>query len=325
MTQPLEIILMRELAGHLATPIFVVDPEGDLLFYNDPAEKLLGSRFDETGMMPFAEWSTVFTPTDEHDVPIRPRNCRWRSQRNSVSRRKAACGFADSTADVAISLSRRFPWKDSGENISARRQSFGKRSEPHDLGDTRLAGCTGSGHGAIRRQYLVHRTSSDSRDAGRARCRHRHAAPGHRTTARGAPRRRVVDASAYGPHSGTRILRALVSTRFRGAHMGARFRHCRSAVASTRYMSPPLFPVRLPELPCDLHLHDLNEDSIAVPGLGVRARSYATPVRRSDIASRAHAEPSLICLIMNRCSCAVISANHRSGARATRSQPESTS
>ena len=72
MTQPIEIILMRELAGHLATPIFVVDTAGDLLFYNDPAERLLGSRFDETGMMPFAEWSTVFTPTDGQGLPIPP-------------------------------------------------------------------------------------------------------------------------------------------------------------------------------------------------------------------------------------------------------------
>ena len=63
---------MRELAGHLATPIFVVDPAGDLLFYNDPAERLLGSRFDETGMMPFAEWSTVFNPTDRQGTPIPP-------------------------------------------------------------------------------------------------------------------------------------------------------------------------------------------------------------------------------------------------------------
>ena len=72
MTHPIEIILMRELAGHLATPIFVVDPAGDLLFYNDPAERLLGSRFDETGMMPFAQWSTVFTPTDVQGMPIPP-------------------------------------------------------------------------------------------------------------------------------------------------------------------------------------------------------------------------------------------------------------
>lgn len=65
-SQPLEVILMRELATHLSTPIFVVDPEGDLLFYNEPAEVLLGSRYDETGMMCFDEWSTVFRPTDEN-------------------------------------------------------------------------------------------------------------------------------------------------------------------------------------------------------------------------------------------------------------------
>jgi PAS domain-containing protein len=72
MTQPIEVILMRELASHLATPIFVVDSAGDLLFYNDPAERLLGSRFDETGMMPFEEWSTRFTPTNGRGTPIPP-------------------------------------------------------------------------------------------------------------------------------------------------------------------------------------------------------------------------------------------------------------
>ena len=53
-------------------PIFVVDPAGDLLFYNEPAEKLLGSRFDETGMMPFEEWATLFKPTYEDGGTIPP-------------------------------------------------------------------------------------------------------------------------------------------------------------------------------------------------------------------------------------------------------------
>jgi PAS domain-containing protein len=70
-TQPIQVILMRELADHLATPIFVVDAAGDLLFYNEPAERLLGSRFDETGKLPFAEWSTMFTPTNADGTPIR--------------------------------------------------------------------------------------------------------------------------------------------------------------------------------------------------------------------------------------------------------------
>lgn len=63
---------MRELADHLATPIFVVRPDGDLLFYNEPAETLLGTRFDETGPMPFQDWATAFTPTDEFGGPIPP-------------------------------------------------------------------------------------------------------------------------------------------------------------------------------------------------------------------------------------------------------------
>ena len=45
----------------------------------------------------------------------------------------------------------------------------------------------------------------------------------------------------------------------------------------TRYMSPPLFPVRLPELPCDLHLHDLGEEPVEVPGLTVRAALVCHP------------------------------------------------
>lgn len=45
----------------------------------------------------------------------------------------------------------------------------------------------------------------------------------------------------------------------------------------TRYMSPPLFPVRLPELPCDLHLHDLDEGSVEVPGFTVQAALVCHP------------------------------------------------
>ena len=41
----IELILMRQLAGGLATPVFLVDPDGDLLFYNEPAEAILGCRY----------------------------------------------------------------------------------------------------------------------------------------------------------------------------------------------------------------------------------------------------------------------------------------
>ena len=65
-----ELILMRQLASYLAVPIFLVDPEGNLLYYNDTAERLLGRRYDDTGEMPLAEWSTVFTATTEDGTPL---------------------------------------------------------------------------------------------------------------------------------------------------------------------------------------------------------------------------------------------------------------
>ena len=65
-----EVILTRLLAGYLATPILLVDPEGTLLFFNEPAEVLLGKRFDETGEMPASAWSALFAPTDRLGLPL---------------------------------------------------------------------------------------------------------------------------------------------------------------------------------------------------------------------------------------------------------------
>ena len=72
MTHPIEIILTRQLAEYLSVPLFLVDPKGDLLFYNEPAEAILGRRFEETGGMPAAEWSSCFTPVDDRGLEIAP-------------------------------------------------------------------------------------------------------------------------------------------------------------------------------------------------------------------------------------------------------------
>jgi PAS domain-containing protein len=69
----LEVILMRQLADYLAMPIFIVNVEGTLLFYNEPAERLLGQRFEETGELSTAQWSRAFVPTDHHGKPLPPK------------------------------------------------------------------------------------------------------------------------------------------------------------------------------------------------------------------------------------------------------------
>jgi len=68
----LEVILMRQLADCLAMPIFIVDAQGTLLFYNEPAEVLLGQRFEETGELTTDQWATAFVPTDAQNRPLPP-------------------------------------------------------------------------------------------------------------------------------------------------------------------------------------------------------------------------------------------------------------
>jgi PAS domain-containing protein len=66
----IELILARQLISYLDVPIFLVDPQGDLLYYNEPAEVVLGIHFEETGRMPMEEWSRVFTPTHANGTPV---------------------------------------------------------------------------------------------------------------------------------------------------------------------------------------------------------------------------------------------------------------
>ena len=68
----IEIILSRQLADCLSIPVFITDTHGNLIFYNEPAEELLGQRFEETGEMPVEVWGTIFTPMDDNSVIIPP-------------------------------------------------------------------------------------------------------------------------------------------------------------------------------------------------------------------------------------------------------------
>jgi len=68
--QPLELILLRQCASHLAMPIWIMGPDGNLLFYNEPAEPILGRRFDEAGELPGELLSSVFQTTAEDGSPL---------------------------------------------------------------------------------------------------------------------------------------------------------------------------------------------------------------------------------------------------------------
>jgi PAS domain-containing protein len=62
MDHAVEIILARQLASGLAVPVLLVDARGDTLFYNEPAEAILGRQFDEIDALPFEERTTMLAP-----------------------------------------------------------------------------------------------------------------------------------------------------------------------------------------------------------------------------------------------------------------------
>jgi PAS domain-containing protein len=64
------LILARDFASRLATATFLVDPDGDLIYFNEAAEAVLGQRFVEGQSMPASEWSTAFSPVDETGAPV---------------------------------------------------------------------------------------------------------------------------------------------------------------------------------------------------------------------------------------------------------------
>lgn len=66
----LVLILAREFASKLATPMFVADRRGDLVYYNEPAEEVLGRTFAQAGEMPADQWPSLFRPEDLQGRPL---------------------------------------------------------------------------------------------------------------------------------------------------------------------------------------------------------------------------------------------------------------
>ena len=68
--RPLELIHARNLLSTLATPAFLVNRPGDVVFYNEAAGALLGRRFEDTGTLSASSWTMTFGPLDEDDEPM---------------------------------------------------------------------------------------------------------------------------------------------------------------------------------------------------------------------------------------------------------------
>ena len=66
------LILARNFASRLATAVFLVDEKGRVIFFNEAAEILLGTRFEEGHGMSAEEYTKLFRPAGEHGDLLGP-------------------------------------------------------------------------------------------------------------------------------------------------------------------------------------------------------------------------------------------------------------
>ena len=70
----LPLILARELAANLATPMFLIDADGMLVYFNEAAELMLGRSFGEVGPMSANEFGSALQLAELDGTPMRRRD-----------------------------------------------------------------------------------------------------------------------------------------------------------------------------------------------------------------------------------------------------------
>ena len=66
----LVLIRAKHLAESVTTPMLLIDAEGNLIFYNEGAEALLGTPFSDVGSIPASEWQAQFHVRGRDDAPF---------------------------------------------------------------------------------------------------------------------------------------------------------------------------------------------------------------------------------------------------------------
>src|SRR5438093_4141327 len=64
------LILAREFASKLATPVLIVDADGMIVYFNEAAEGVLGQKYSETHLRSVEDLARTFRPVDAAGMPI---------------------------------------------------------------------------------------------------------------------------------------------------------------------------------------------------------------------------------------------------------------
>jgi PAS domain-containing protein len=66
----LVLLLARELASNLATPVYIADGDGTLVYFNEAAERIGGRSFAEAGEMSIREWAELLSARSVDGAPL---------------------------------------------------------------------------------------------------------------------------------------------------------------------------------------------------------------------------------------------------------------
>jgi PAS domain-containing protein len=66
----IEVILLRHLASYLSMPVFIADNKGDLIYFNEAAENIIGRQYEEADALSLDGRFQAFRPIDDSGVAI---------------------------------------------------------------------------------------------------------------------------------------------------------------------------------------------------------------------------------------------------------------
>ena len=67
---PIEMILLKQWASLVAVPVWISDGDGGLVYYNEPAEEILGLRFEDAGELSADRVAEIFVICDLDGSPL---------------------------------------------------------------------------------------------------------------------------------------------------------------------------------------------------------------------------------------------------------------
>ena len=272
----LPLILSRELAANLSTPMFLIDAEGTLVYCNEAAELMLGRSVRRDGL---AHGQRV---RDD----ARASGASTASRCGGATRRRAERSSSDSppTRRLLVTAPRRRAPRGRVHRVPAVRPGPGDaRRAVRVLGGrlvrVKVWGCRGSlavpgsRHRPLRRQHVVRRGPR----LGRARCSCSTPAPGCARSASSWPPRACSSIHVLLSHlhldhlQGLGFFRPLFDEDTEVHIWGPASPVQPLAERIATYLSPPLFPVRLADIPANVTFHDAPEEPMEIGGLSVRA------------------------------------------------------